>query len=160
MANIPLSYPFELHNNRRAVADFSQRHAAIAAGLGTFGRHNLVIHPQFGTRVNFVSIISNLDLAPTPQPQTDLCIHCDICVKNCPGGALDNEGQTDAMKCMKHSLPFGPGADIAFWLQFSNSSPEEQKELLMSEKYANLKQAAHLGNSYRCFNCIKSCPVG
>lgn len=45
VANMPLSLPFEIHKDRRAIADFSHRHAAIAAGLGSFGRHNLVIHP-------------------------------------------------------------------------------------------------------------------
>jgi epoxyqueuosine reductase len=49
VANIPLTYPFEIRYDRRGVADFSHRHAAIAAGLGVLGRHNLVIHPRFGT---------------------------------------------------------------------------------------------------------------
>lgn len=160
VANIPLSYPFEFRNDRRGLADFSHRHAAVAAGLGTFGRHNLVIHPQFGTRVNFVSIISNLELESTPKKQKDLCIHCNICVRKCPSQALEQEGQTDVLRCMKNSLPYGLVTDVTFWLQFSNSSPEEQKEMLMSETYVNLKQAAHIGNQYRCFNCIKSCPIG
>ena len=160
VANIPLSTPFEFHKDRRAIADFSQRHAAVAAGLGTFGRHNLVIHPRFGTRVNFVSIVTNLELEPTEKDGQDLCIHCNLCVENCPGRALDDEGRTDLMKCMKNSLPYGLGADIAFWTQFTSSSPEEQKEMLLSERYARLRQAAHLGNQYQCFNCMKVCPVG
>ncbi|OPX84224.1 MAG: Epoxyqueuosine reductase [Pelotomaculum sp. PtaB.Bin104] len=160
VATIPIAYPFEMHNDRKAVADFSHRHAAVAAGLGTFGRHNLVIHPRFGTRVNFVSIISNLDMESTLQKHEDLCVRCDLCVENCPGRALDHEGITDVMKCMKNSLPYGLVEDIGFWIQFANSSPEEQKEMLMRERYANLKQSAHLGNQYMCFNCMKTCPVG
>ncbi|MDR3560032.1 MAG: 4Fe-4S binding protein [Negativicutes bacterium] len=160
VANMPLSYPFEFHNDRRAIADFSQRHAAVAAGLGTFGRHNLVIHPRFGTRVNFVSIVTSLELEPSPRPDEDFCLHCNLCVENCPGGALDDEGKTDIMKCMKHSQPYGLGGDIAFWTQFAASSPDEQKELFQSERYARLRQAAHIGNQYMCFNCMKSCPVG
>lgn len=160
VATMPLSYPFEIHSDRRAIADFSQRHAAVAAGLGTFGRHNLVIHPRFGTRVNFVSIITNLDLMPSPKSDADLCVHCNLCVKNCPGRALDDEGKTDLMKCMKNSLPYGLGADIAFWTQFISSSQEDQKEMFRSEQYPRLRQAAYLGNQYMCFNCLKSCPVG
>ncbi|WP_371367514.1 Epoxyqueuosine reductase [Sporomusa rhizae] len=161
VANIPLSTPFEIHNDRRAVADFSQRHAAVAAGLGTFGRNNLVIHPQFGTRVNFVSIVTNLELEPSPRVNEDVCIHCNLCVENCPGRALDEAGKTDVMSCMKNSLPYGIGNDIAFWSQLLNSSSaEERKKLLTSERYAYLRQAAYLGNQYMCFNCMKSCPVG
>jgi epoxyqueuosine reductase len=81
-------------------------------------------------------------------------------VENCPGRALDEAGRTDVMKCVKHSLPYGIGADIAFGIQLLNSSPEEQKELLISEHYGRLRQSLYLGNQYQCFNCMKSCPVG
>lgn len=160
VANIPLSYPFEIHSDRRAIADFSHRHAAVAAGLGNFGRHNLVIHPRFGTRVNFTSIITDLKLPPSPASDRDYCLHCNLCVEKCPGGALDDEGKTDLFKCMKNSLPYGLGANIAFWSRFAGSSPEEQKAMLGGEQYTRLRQAAHLGNQYMCFNCLKSCPVG
>lgn len=159
VANMPLAFPFELHNDRRAIADFSQRHAAIAAGLGSFGRHNLVIHPRFGTRVNFASIVTNLSLKPSPKCETDLCINCDLCIKNCPAEALDEVGKTDVMKCLKHSQPYGLGADIAFWTKVIHGPTDEQTGMFLSEDYARLRQAAHLGNQYMCFNCMKSCPV-
>lgn len=160
VATMPHTYPFEFRYDRRAVAEFSQRHAAAAAGLGSFGRHNLVIHPRFGTRVNFTSIITDLELAPTPRSGEDHCLHCNLCVENCPGRALDEEGKTDVMRCMKNSQPYGIGADIGFWSEFADGSPEGRKELLRSERYARLRQAAHLGNQYMCYNCMKSCPVG
>lgn len=160
VATIPISYPFEIRSDRPALADFSQRHAAIAAGLGSFGRHNLVIHPQLGTRVNYTSIITNLILKPSPQCQEDFCLHCNVCVEKCPSGALNEEGKTDVMKCMGHSLPYGLHADIGFQLQLLGSSSEDQKQLLTSEQYARLRQGAHLGNQYMCFNCLKLCPVG
>jgi epoxyqueuosine reductase QueG len=160
VANIPISYPFEIDKTKQAIGDFSQRHAAVAAGLGSFDRHNLVMHPEFGTRVNFVSIITNLALQPSVQCKEDFCIHCNLCVENCPSRALDDEGKTDIRKCVAHSLPYGLGADIAFQTQFIDSSPEEQKKMLLSEQYARLGQSAHLGNQYRCFNCMKTCPVG
>jgi epoxyqueuosine reductase len=160
VATMPLAYPFEFSLDRRAVADFSQRHAAVAAGLGSFGRHNLVIHPRFGTRVNFASILTDLDLAPSPRCGDDLCTRCGLCVANCPGGALDEEGKTDIMKCMKNSQPYGLGADIGFWTQLVGSPPDEQKQMLRGEQYMRLRQAAHLGNQYMCFSCLKSCPAG
>jgi epoxyqueuosine reductase QueG len=93
----PLSYPLNMQPENRfgLVADFSQRHAAVAAGLGNFGRHNLVIHPRLGTRVLFSTILTELELTPDPKVTEDLCIHCDMCVENCPGRALDEEGKTD-----------------------------------------------------------------
>lgn len=159
VATLPISYPFEMHNDRKAIADFSQRHAAVAAGLGAFGRHNLVIHPQFGTRVFYTSIITNLSLQASPKCENS-CVNCNICVENCPGRALDEEGKTDVMKCLGHSQPYGLVADITFQLQRLGSSPEEQKKMLMDAQYARLKQAAYLGNQYMCYNCLKLCPIG
>lgn len=159
IATMPISYPFEIHNDRRAIADFSQRHAAVAAGLGSFGRHNLVIHPRFGTRVIFTSIITNLTLKPSVKCQ-NFCTNCNLCIENCPGKALDDTGKTDVMKCLGVSQPYGLGADIAFRTQLLRSSPDEQKQMLTGEQYARLRQAAHLGNQYMCFNCLQICPIG
>ncbi|MDU2064703.1 MAG: 4Fe-4S binding protein [Sporomusaceae bacterium] len=158
--DMPYSSPMEQDKDRRGVADFSQRHAAVAAGLGTFGRHNLVIHPRFGTRIGLAALITNLELEPDEKIAEDLCIHCDLCVKNCPGGALDEAGKTDISKCIKHSQPYGLGSDISFWHQFISSSPEEQKQLFVDERYWRIRQAHSIGMQYYCFNCFKSCPVG
>lgn len=160
VVTMPMVYPFEMHNDRKAVADFSQRHAAVAAGLGAFGRHNLVIHPRFGTRVIFTSMVTNLMLQPSGKCEQDFCTHCNRCVETCPARALDDEGKTDVMKCLGHSQPYGLIADISFQLQLLGSSPEKQKQLLLDEQYARLRQAAHLGNQYMCFNCLKNCPIG
>ena len=160
VAVLPHSFPFEMRIAKPAVAEFSQRHAAVAAGLGSLGRNNLVIHPKFGARVNFSSIITDLELQPSPKPQNDVCLHCGICVKNCPVHALDEEGRTDVRKCMSNCLPNGDVGSIRFWLEVLQSPPEKQKELLLSERYLRLRQARHLGNQYMCFNCIKSCPIG
>jgi len=44
---IAFSYPMDLVNPKKAgIAEVSLRHAGVAAGLGAFGRHNLVIHPR------------------------------------------------------------------------------------------------------------------
>ena len=65
--SVPLSYPLDLTpQNSRSVADVSLRHAAVAAGLGVFGRHNLVIHPRLGPRVLFMAMLTDLALPSDP----------------------------------------------------------------------------------------------
>lgn len=44
--------------------------------------------------------------------------------------------------------------------EFGAAGPEAQQALLRSDRFACLRQSAHLGNQYMCFNCMKSCPVG
>jgi epoxyqueuosine reductase len=158
----PLSYPLNMKPETKfgLIADFSQRHAAVAAGLGNFGRHNLVIHPKLGTRVVFTTIITDLELAPDPPVTEDLCTHCNICVDNCPAHALDIEGQTDEFKCMKVSQPYGIARNIKFWMKFIDASPDERKKLMISPTYMSLYQSAFIGFEYHCFKCYISCPVG
>ena len=61
---------------------------------------------------------------------------------------LDEAGKTDLMRCVKNSLPYGIRNDIAFWSQLLNGALDGRTELLTSERYARLKQAAHLDNQY------------
>jgi epoxyqueuosine reductase len=157
---VPPSYPLEMSlKTKGAVGDVSLRHAARAAGLGDFGRHNLIIHPRFGSRVVFTALLTDLPLESDP-PAENACINCDICVDACPGGALNDEGKTHLMKCIKNSQPYGISSAIRFWSRFSESTPEEQKAMLVDEHYWRLYQAGFIGFQYFCFNCMKSCPVG
>ncbi len=71
-------------------ADFSNRHAAVAAGLGEFGLHALCITPQFGMKQRFCSVITDAPLDPDPMYDGPrLCDRCMACVKVCPMRAID-----------------------------------------------------------------------
>ena len=76
---VPPSYPLHMSfETKGTIGDVSLRHAAIAAGLGNFGRHNLVIHPTIGSRVVFTSVITNLELSSDPPVTEKLCTDCNI----------------------------------------------------------------------------------
>lgn len=159
--SVSVSYPMEMSfQTKGAIGDVSMRHAAVAAGLGNFGRHNLVLHPKFGTRVVFTAVLCDLDLPSDPPVPEDLCINCNICVENCPAGALEEVGITNVGKCLKVSQPYGLGAQISFWNKFIESSVEEQKNMVKDENFWRLYQAGFIGFQYHCFNCLKSCPIG
>lgn len=158
--SIPLSYPERFTRETMGlVGEVSLRHAAVAAGLGTFGRHNLVIHPRLGARVLFMGVLTDLILEPDEVVTESRCNNCDICVEECPAGALDEEGKTDTMKCMKISQPYGIGASIGFWRKFSGASPDEQKKMVSSLEFMRLYQAQMIGFQYFCFKCYTCCPM-
>jgi epoxyqueuosine reductase len=142
------------------VADISLRHAAFAAGLGNFGRHNIILHPEMGSKVIFTAIITDMNIQPDAPIKEKLCINCDICVNQCPVNALDEENKTDVMKCLFNSQPYGFGGYMQFWAKFVESSPEEQKIMLQDERFGKLYQALSSGSYYVCFNCTKNCPAG
>jgi len=157
----PISYPLEMSlETMGSIGDISLRHAAIAAGLGNFGRHNLVIHPKLGTRVIFTAILTDLEM-PSDAPYTEeLCTHCDDCVEQCPAGALDEENRTDVAKCLRKSQPYGIGNNIRFWSKFAGGTPEEKKQMVRDVEFWRMYQAGFIGFQYFCWNCMKSCPVG
>ena len=158
--SVPLSYPLDLTpQNSRSVADVSLRHAAIAAGLGVFGRHNLVIHPRLGPRVLFMAVLTDLALPPDPPCTENLCTECNLCVEACPAKALDVEGRTDFGKCIRVSQPYGLAKIIGFWLNWIGKSPEEQQKMLLTKDFFMTYQASFIGFQYFCFKCYNSCPV-
>lgn len=41
---------------------------AVAAGLGNFGIHNLVLHPEMGSKMVFTAITTDLDIRDDTPP--------------------------------------------------------------------------------------------
>lgn len=90
-------------------SNWSERHAAYAAGLGTFGLCDGLITPV-GKAVRVGSVIARLNIAPDPRPYTDhhaYCLHythdtCRECIGRCPVNALNEEGH-DKKRCMQYT---------------------------------------------------------
>lgn len=149
--SIPESFP------RGGTSAVSLRHAAVSAGLGSFGRHNLVIHPKFGTRVTFTAIVSDLEIDSDDKIEDTFCNNCNICVKSCPAKALDEEGKTDIRKCMKVSQPFSFISYLSFLDKYIEAGTEERQAMTM--EFFPYYQANAFITQYYCFNCLKLCPA-
>lgn len=97
--------------NRRGMGDLSHKHAARAAGLGILGKNTLLITPQYGNRVQLVSVITDLDLEPDPLVDDQLCPpECRICLDACPAGALKEDQSVVQKLCREiigKTLPKG-----------------------------------------------------
>lgn len=64
---------------------------AIKAGLGEYGKHGLVITPEFGTSVRFGKIFTDLPLGidrPIRFGVAEMCRICNACSKGCPSRAI------------------------------------------------------------------------
>jgi epoxyqueuosine reductase len=158
---VPVSYPMTMSlETKGAVGEVSLRHAAVAAGLGVFGRHNIVIHPELGTRVLFTAVLTQLDLQSDKKITDALCINCNLCVESCPGNALAVEGKTHLRKCLSNSQPYGIGGAIKFGMEMIDAEPERKKAMLADPHFWKLYQSGFIGFEYHCFKCLASCPVG
>lgn len=158
---VPASYPMAMTGETKGtIGQVSLRHAAVAAGLGSFGRHNLVIHSRFGSRVLFTAVLSDLDLPSDPPVAESPCDDCGRCVAGCPAGALDEVGRTNVGKCLRTSQPYGLPAAIGFWSRHADVSAEERKQMFKDDFFWKLYQAGHIGPQYFCFGCMAVCPAG
>ncbi len=87
---------------------WSERHAAYAAGLGTFGLCDGLITPV-GKAMRVGSVVTDVRIPPTVRPYSDhhaYCLFfsrgtCKKCIERCPVGAISEAGK-DKMLCATH----------------------------------------------------------
>lgn len=98
-------------DDERICASFSHKLAAHLAGLGWIGKSCLLITPDHGPRVRWISILTNAPLIPTGKPMEEKCGDCNKCVNICPVKAFTNrpfkedeprELRYNARKCEKY----------------------------------------------------------
>lgn len=86
------------------ISDWSHRHAAYIAGLGTFGINNMLITDK-GCAGRVGSIVTDLKLRPTNRPNNEYCLYkynggCRVCIDRCIVDALEvNPEKFDRFSC-------------------------------------------------------------
>jgi epoxyqueuosine reductase QueG len=92
------------------ASNWSERHAAYASGLGTFGLCDGLITAK-GKAVRLGSVAARIVLTPTARPYGDrheYCLFystgaCVKCVERCPVQAVSIKGH-DKLKCRLHAM--------------------------------------------------------
>ncbi len=90
------------------ASSWSERHAAHAAGLGTFGLCDGLITEK-GKAMRAGSVVAKISLEPTPRPYANhraYCLYyaqgtCGKCIDRCPARAITLDGH-DKEKCRAH----------------------------------------------------------
>lgn len=97
-----------ISKNHGFASSWSERHAAYACGLGTFGLSDGLI-TSVGKAVRVGSVIVKQQFQPTPRIYTkhnEWCLFyakgkCNACIKRCPVGAISEAGH-DKTKCKNY----------------------------------------------------------
>lgn len=122
---------------------FSQRHAAVRAGLGEFGLSGLVITPQFGPRVRYVSVITEAELEPDPLLKEKVCMR----------GKCGENGPACWARCGNKAISIRPGVDT-------------DKVFIDIPVALDRRKCADFVNEKAVFGCtfvgtcMRMCPVG
>lgn len=90
------------------ASSWSERHAAHAAGLGTFGLCDGLITAK-GKAMRVGSVVAKITVAPTPRTYSDhraYCLFfadgtCGQCIDRCPAHAISKDGH-DKERCRRH----------------------------------------------------------
>jgi epoxyqueuosine reductase len=109
----------------RVLVDANQhvdREAAARSGVGFYGKNTMLITRNHGSWVVLGTLVTDVDLEPTPPLATD-CGACRLCVDACPTGALDEPGTLDATRC------------LSYWTQAPKAIPPEHRPLLGAQVY-------------------------
>ena len=78
------------------MSDWSHKHVAYVAGLGTFGLHHMLITAQ-GCGGRLGTLVTDATIKATPRPAHEACLYkhngtCGACVERCVAGALTETG--------------------------------------------------------------------
>ncbi len=81
----------------------AERALAVRAGLGAVGTNRMLIHPTLGPQVFLGEVVTTAALEPDgPCRWTAQCATCGRCVRACPTGALQANGEFDARRCISY----------------------------------------------------------
>lgn len=91
----------QLWENATFTSNWSERHVAYIAGLGTFSLSKGLITEK-GVAGRIGSLVTDMIFPPRSRGYIglyDYCIRCGACAKRCPAGAISLETGKDHKKC-------------------------------------------------------------
>ncbi len=72
---------------RNQKGHISHKRVGELAGIGWIGRNNLLVHPVFGSRVRYNTVLTDMPLV-AGGPLASGCGECRQCMTACPAGAI------------------------------------------------------------------------
>ena len=87
---------FTVYDQPKIYSNWSERHAAYIAGLGTFSLNRAII-TQKGIAGRFCSVVTDIELAADKREYAGLydnCSLCGACQRACPADAINKYGKS------------------------------------------------------------------
>lgn len=123
----------------------SLKHAAVCAGLGSFGRSQQVYNSAYGSMLRFGAVVTSAAVEPDAMVEKDPCPpKCRACMEACPAGAFES-GSFEKMHCLAYTIRHG-----IYPLALSDENGLKNIELIVNTA----------GYNYwiKCNECLRVCP--
>lgn len=169
---------------RSSLSEFSNLHAAVAAGVGELGWSGLALTPEAGPRARYGAVITNAKLEP--DPMYDGASLCDVekckqlgkgrplCAAACPTNAIGSEveqvkignrsfgvAKIDRFRCMWGSMGLSKNSlglkDIPMPDKIGYV---EIAAALKEREPSQIMEVMEIGRGDYCGRCTMECPVG
>ncbi len=125
----------------------SLKHAAVNAGLASFGRSGQAYHPQYGALLRLGAVVTDAMVEANPLLPLNPCPPtCEACFTSCPAKAISADGQFQKMTCLGHTIKHA-----IYPLALSSEAGLKNIERVINTA----------GHNYwiACDECIKVCPL-
>ena len=157
-----------VYRSRKSEAQIDFLDTALKCGLGEKGLDNSLLTDEFGPMVRYCFILTDAEIEPTKEVSPHLCDKCGKCIKACPGGAIDENGNVNPWQCAVYyngangtKNPFmPPDAFIGFDNRLeiiageAKVTPETARKILDNIYFYPPAQHA-----YQCSICGRACDV-
>jgi epoxyqueuosine reductase len=83
----------------------NDRYIAYLAGLGTYGRNQMLIHPEYGSAVVLGYLVTDAEIESSQIEEISprsLCGSCRLCQVVCPAGALKGDYEIEIQRCISN----------------------------------------------------------
>ncbi len=159
--------------DQRAQAPF-----AAAAGLGSVGRHGMLLTPEFGSRQRVAFVLTEAELPATPRDGRSVSCPegCSLCADACPVQALLTEAgagqdvfERQDVRCewaRALAMVEEEGAALSGWrvpdLPVPDSITDEQRQAALSKKDPiQVRCYGHPNHGDTTVErCLQACPLG
>jgi ferredoxin len=120
LTTAPFLQPYfkEYTNKKGLYSNWSERHIAYAAGLGTFSLSDGLITER-GIAIRCGNVVTSLVLPPSRRTANSpysnclyyVGVNCRACIERCPAGAITEDGH-DKNKCEQYLYDIGYSDDL------------------------------------------------
>jgi len=121
-------------DRKRHAGHVSHKMLATGAGLGWIGKSALLVTPDVGPRIRFVSILTDAPLPVGVPIEESQCEDCQVCVEACPVGAIKG---------------------VNWSINVNRSMLLDANRCAAFTRKNNEKYGAHV-----CGVCVRACPKG